>query len=981
MLELLDIHKDYFLDKKPVPALKGITLTFGENGFVSVLGPSGCGKTTLLNIIGGLDRYTSGDLLIDNKSTKSFNDSDWDSYRNVRVGFVFQSYNLISHQSVLSNVETPLILNGIKKADRKKMALEALKSVGLENEFKKKPNQMSGGQMQRVALARAIVNNPKIILADEPTGALDSATSIQVMDILKEISKEKLVIMVTHNRELAERYSDRIIEMKDGEVVNDSAPIENDAAEVTEKEKNKKTSMSFATAFKSSLSNIRTKKTRTILTAVASSIGLIGVALVLSVTNGFTNYMNNVEKLVASAIPISIVPTTYSYGSLNQNTETELYPEDKYVKVDDNSQSIVSIHQNKFTEEYRQYLNALVTDPTKSKWVDSILYNRLNQDFHLLTDCGNYIIQPNAYKSAGSMSGTISSVTGLPAYSFHELYVEGDKLTDWYDCIAGKYPTAKDEIVLIIDRENKISKSTLSNLGFLDPDQTIADKEISFDDILNKTYKVYRQVDWYRNDEYKSYTKKVWEVDKFNVDTFQLEAHESTQEVHYFQRTHNFAGVYNNDDLYNPLKLKVVGILRPTKNSYISLMPSSLAYTSALKDYITADGTGDTDETAREANIELDKKIKTAASTNVYLPKPDIYNNLDGLAELNSYFTEINKINKGETHSMQEILKLIQDGKSSELDETDTAKIATAYSNFISVLDSALGFTAFEASKDQTIPSNVTRSTFLTNAQKVGADLKQEDAALNMSASSVLALILKWGGIDGLLTNGVQAFFNGFADLNRENICAIDYVALMRQFSLVTSILIFPSSLTVKEKLVSYLDAYNYENYDTNDSKRPEEEQILYTDVMSTFTETIGVLINVISIVLIVFASISLVVSSIMTGIITYVSVVERTKEIGILRACGARKKDVGRLFEAECVVIGALAGLIGIIVTAILDVPLSLIIDHVYPGNNLQNIATLNPWHAIVLIAISILLAFISGLIPARVASNKDPVIALRSE
>lgn len=980
MLELLNIHKDYLVDKQPVPALKGVSLSFGESGFVSILGPSGCGKTTLLNIIGGLDHYSAGDLLIDYKSTKQFTDRDWDSYRNVRVGFVFQSYNLIPHQSVLSNVETALVLNGVKKTERKERALNALKAVGLEAEYKKKPTQMSGGQMQRVALARALVNEPKIILADEPTGALDSVTSVQVMDILKEVSKDKLVIMVTHNRELAEQYSDRIIEMKDGLVTKDSAPRKIEVANSQEKETNKKTSMSFTTALKSSLSNIRTKKTRTVLTAVASSIGLIGVALVLSVTNGFTNYMDDVERSVASSVPISIVPTTYTYDMTNKVDHTQ-FPDEPVVKVNDDSKSILSVHQNKFTKEYFDYLNALTTDPTMSKWVDSILYNRLNQDFHLLTKTENYIIQPNIYRSAGMAGTAIGSVTGLPAHIFHELYVGDSNLTDWYDCIAGRLPTDKKDIVLIIDKENRIDKSTLNSLGFLDPDQTITDKEIAFDDIIGKTYKVYRQVDWFRNDEYKTISKKVWEVDQFNAETFELEAHESNQDIHYFQKQHSWGEVYSKDSLYHPLELTVCGIIRPSKSSYINLMPSSLGYTTALKDYITADGTDDTDPTARAANIELDKKIKEAASTNVFLSKPDSYSSDDGLAVLNAYFAEINRVNKGETHSMKEILDLIKTGQASKLDEVDTAKVTTAISNFSNVLDSALGFSAIHADVGQSKPSSVSRTTFLTNAQKVGADLKQEDVALNTSIEGVAAMMIKWGGLDGLLTRGVRQFFNTLGDIDREGTSAIDYVALIRQFSIITSILIFPSSLTVKENLVKYLDAYNHYDHDLNNALRPVDEQIIYSDMMSTFTDTVAVLIEVISVVLIVFASISLVVSSIMTGIITYVSVVERTKEIGVLRACGARKKDVGRLFEAECVVIGALAGIIGIAVTVLIDIPLSYIIDHIYPGNNLGHIASLNPFHAIGLIAIAILLAFISGLVPARIAANKDPVIALRSE
>lgn len=981
MLELRGIKKDYFVDKQPVPALKGIDLCFSDAGFVSVLGPSGCGKTTLLNIIGGLDHYSEGDLLIDKKSTKEFTDREWDAYRNERVGFVFQSYNLIPHMSVLANVEVGLMLNGVRKAQRRERALKALESVGLKDEAKKKPNQLSGGQMQRVALARAIVNEPKIILADEPTGALDSTTSVQVMEILKEVSKTKLVIMVTHNRELAEQYSERIIEMKDGEITKDSAPLEFASDETEGKEINKKTSMSFLTALKSSFGNIRTKKGRTIMTAIASSIGIIGVALVLSVSNGFSNYVANVERSVASAVPISIIPTTYTYsGSIT--VEYENYPDDEFVNVyDSSSTSILKVHQNKFTQEYYDYLQALLNDPVKSKWVDSILFNRVNQDFHLLTKVGNYIFQPNQYRSAGFGGSLINSATGLPNYIFHELFGEKESITEWYDVIAGKYPTAKDEIVLIVDRANCVDQSTLYNLGFLDPDNAVGEKQISFDDVLNKTYKVYRSVDWYGNDEYKTIEKKVYEIDQFNTETFQLEGHESTQEIHYFQRTHGFGDVYNHDELYHPLELKVVGILRPSPTSYINLMPSSLGYTTALKDYMSADGTDDPDAAVAAANQALDKKIKEAASTNVFLSKPDEFSNTDGLNVLNNYFSSINAKGKGESHTLQEILSLIQSGQSSQLDESDTNKLATAVSGLSSALSNALDFTTYWAESNATKPNTVSLNNFLVNCQKVGAELRQDTVTLDATMDSIAALFVKYGGFENFFKNAPKSFFNQFANLERSNPAAIDYLALMNQFSIVSSILIFPSSLTVKEDLTNYLSAYNHYNYDLSMSERPENEQILYSDIMGTFTESLSVLINVISVVLIVFASISLVVSSIMTGIITYVSVVERTKEIGILRACGARKKDVGRLFEAECVIIGTLAGAIGILLTILIDLPIGRIIDALYPGNNLATIASLNPWHALVLLALAILLAFVSGLVPARIAAKKDPVTALRTE
>lgn len=979
MLELRNITKDYYVDKNPVPAIKGISLCFADSGFVSILGPSGCGKTTLLNLIGGLDHYTEGDLLIDGKTTKEFTDPEWDAYRNEKVGFVFQTYNLISHMSVVANVETALTLNGVPKAERRKRALEALASMGLTEEANKKPNQLSGGQMQRVALARAVVNKPKIILADEPTGALDSVTSVQVMDILKEMSKDRLVIMVTHNSELADTYSDRIIKMKDGLVTDDSNPM-TIGEEVAGKEITKKTSMSFWTALRSSWSNIRTKKGRTILTSVASSIGLIGVALVLSVSNGFSRYIANVERSVASAVPVSVTPITYSYAT-DYTGPGEQYPDTKYVNVYDSSSSIIAVHQNKFTQEYYDYLNDLLIDPKKKEWVSSLLFNRINQDFHLLTRTGDYIMQLNQYRSAGVVGNVVGSVTGLPTYIFHELYGSDSDLREWYDVIEGKLPTAKDEIVLIVDRYNQVDASTLSALGYFDPDNTLKPKEISFEDIMAKTYKVYRSVDWFGNDEYKTLSKSVYQIDRFNTDTFQLEGTTTAQDLHYFQRTHGFGEVYSHDELYHPLELKVVGIIRPSPSTYINLMPTSLGYTTALKDWIAADGTDDPDPAKAAANAELDARIKEAAATNVYLSAPDAFDDEDGLASINHYFNEANAKGRGDLHTLKEILDMIRNGEVSALAEEDTAKISTFITGLASSLSSSLGYCTYWADKDNDKPNRTNLNGFLTNAQKVGADLKQEKVNVPTAPAAIAAAFAKHGGIDGFANNAIPAFFNTLGDLARTAANAIDYLALMNQFAIVSSILIFPSSLTTKDALLEYLDAFNHYNNDPTYDLKPEEERIYYSDIMGTFTDSISIMIEVISAVLVVFASISLVVSSLMTGIITYVSVVERTKEIGILRACGARKRDVGRLFEAECVIIGGFAGVIGILVTVLLDVPISLIIDHVFPGNNLKTIASLNPLHALILFVVAIVLAFIAGLIPARIAAKKDPVVALRTE
>lgn len=959
MLELHNIHKDYEIDGKPFPALKDISLAFPDKGFIAILGPSGCGKTTLLNIIGGLDHYTLGDLLIDGKSTKDFKDSEWDGYRNERVGFVFQSYNLISHMNVLANVEVSLMLNGVSRTERTKRAMDALKVVGLESEAKKRPNQLSGGQMQRVALARAIVNNPKIILADEPTGALDSVTSIQVLELLKKTSEDHLVIMVTHNEELAKKYAQRIIRMKDGVITSDSAPLPLSEKPAIGKEINKKTSMSFWTALKSSFENIRTKKGRTILTAVASSIGIIGVALVLSVSNGFSNYVENVERSVASAVPISITPVTYNYSNAIVEDATE-YPTDSNVGVYDTDKTLVSIHYNKYDQSYFDYLNHLNTDSDKKGWANSVLYNKFGQSFNLLTKSADTdsVFSVDQYASAGFTGSAISSVTSLPTYVFHELYGSTEDMASWYDVIEGKMPSNKNEIVLITDRYNRVEKNTLIKLGYLSSDDQNT-KSFTFDEILGKEYKAYRNVDYYRTSSEKEVNVNSWKITGFDQDNFQFIGENSTSTMHYFQKNATDTEVFNDDATYNPINLKVVGILRPSKSSYINLMPSSIGYTSALKDYITSDGTEDGDPN-QTANIKLDAALKEAAATNVYISRADNpASDSDGLNILNTFMAAQKK-------SLSSVLEKVKTVSGiSSLTSDDYAAIGTFVSGFASKLESTYSYFGFYANKNSN-PFWTYRYWFLRFCQSVGSDLKESTVELPSDAAGYIAFAKK-------VFIDCDAFFNGVSDYNRTEWSAIDLIALENQFSLVTSILIFPASLTTKEKLTNYLDAYN-NGKETND-------QIYYSDIMGTFTSSLGVLINMISTVLIVFASISLVVSCIMTGIITYVSVIERTKEIGILRACGARKRDVGRLFEAECVIIGTAAGLLGIITTIIIDIPLSQIIDHLYPGNNLSHIAQLNPLAGLILVAIATVLAFISGLIPSQMAAKKDPVVALRSE
>ncbi len=971
MLELINIKKDYYVNKEPFPALKDVSLGFLDKGFVSILGHSGCGKTTLLNIIGGLDHYTSGDLLIDGKSTKDFVDSEWDAYRNERVGFVFQSYNLIPHQSILSNVETGLMLNGVPRQERKERALKALEDVGLADVYKKKPNQLSGGQMQRVALARAIVNNPKIVLADEPTGALDSATSKQVMELLKEASKTRLVIMVTHNRELAYEYSDRIITMKDGKIESDSDPVPLLDKTNSPKEINKKTSMSFLTALKSSWANIRTKKGRTILTAIASSIGIIGVALVLAVSNGFSMYVDKVESGVAGSVPISITPVTYTYKQTSNQNDT-IYPDDEEVKVYDMSSSLMSIHQNRFTKDYFDYI-----EKTKEKgWASSIMYNRQNLTFNLLTDSpesSGGVLSINQYRSAGSTGSAISSVTGLPTTIFHELYGTSEEMSKWYDCIGGRMPQSKDEIVLITDRYNRVEKSTLKYLGMLS--STSQEKTISFSDILynektgeGKTYKVYRNADLYKNIEYKETAVDSYKVTKIDIENMKVLGEKSQTTIRYFASQPSASYVYSHDELFNPVKLKIVGIMRPREDSYISLMPSSLGYLSELKDYLADDGMSkDSSESLKTTHQRLCDAVKGNVYFRYDVDEDGNQTSNDGLYKLNSLINEYRT-----SYKLDEIFERYKESKT--LTDEDKNTLSTLFTNLPTNISTCLSYRDFWGNSSNTlgVPNYTSCYYFLNHCQNIGCDLLQSEVEIpSFSSTNTTSLIAS------LVALGLKiedpSFWNDISNIDRSDWCLIDFLALQNNFSIITSVLIFPASLTTKQALTDYLSAYN-EGKDDGDA-------IVYSDVMGTFTESLGVLIQVISAVLVVFASISLVVSSIMTGIITYVSVVERTKEIGILRACGARKKDVGRLFEAECVIIGGMAGLIGVGFSWIACFPISAIIDHQFPGNGLEQIASLSPIHALILVAIAIALAFISGLIPARIAAKKDPVTALRTE
>jgi len=931
ILELRHIRKDYMVGRKPFTAIKDLNLCFPKTGFVAILGPSGCGKTTLLNLIGGLDHYTSGDLLINGRSTKGFVDRDWDSYRNKRIGFVFQTYNLIPHYSVLQNVEISMTLNGADRKTRYEKAKTVLEKVGLGDILTKKPNQLSGGQMQRVAIARALVNDPEIILADEPTGALDSDTSVQVIDLIKEVGKNHCVIMVTHNRELAEQYADRIIEMKDGEVSRDSAPLASDNVEPVGSESAKKTSMSFWTAIRSSGQSILTKKGRTILTAVASSFGIIGVALVLATRNGFSIYVGNVEGSIASSVPISVSPTVYDYSRDYTNTTGE-FPDKTDIHVNDTSTSTYITHRNNYVNDggdYINYINKLVTDSDKKGLVSGITYNHSGLDFHMLTEDGDSgsAMQVNQYSSAGSTSSIISSATSLPATVAHELYAK-----DKYEIIYGKYPEKMDEVVLIVDKYNQIELSTLKKLGIITNSAGTHPETIKFSDVVYdpengtdatyKKYKCYRNSDFFQVGKSAPLTKTVdaWEISSFDETTMTYSGKAITKDLTYYPQP-TLDEAFNGDAKYAPIDLKVVGVLRPTKDSFISLMPASMGYLPSLKDALAAD-------TEQGGPGEA---LATAQAADWYIPRTGDKN--DGLAILNA--------------NIQGVLAA----------QSSSSITSMSQNTFLGALNGVFRF-SYAYAYDSTDPGTTTNmSNFLNMCHYVGASF----ADVNPPAFDNL------DGWIALLEN--PTFFNT---------TVVDYLAYYSSYAVISSILIFPASLTNKDRLKSYLDSYNV---DKNGNQKPDADRIVYSDIMDTYTSSLGILINVISAVLVVFASISLAVSSVMTAIITYVSVLERTKEIGILRACGARKVDIRRLFEAECMITGFVAGVIGIGVSLLICIPINLTLDHLYSNYQLSSIAQLNPVHAVILLVLAVFLAFISGFIPARIAAGKDPVECLRSE
>lgn len=895
MLELNDIKKDYVSGSTTVSALKGINLRFRDCEFVSILGQSGCGKTTMLNIIGGLDKYTSGDLKINGVSTKNYKDRDWDFYRNNSIGFVFQSYNLIPHQTVLSNVELALTLSGVSKTERKRRAIEALEKVGLGEQIHKKPNQMSGGQMQRVAIARALVNNPDILLADEPTGALDTETSIQIMELLKEISKDRLIIMVTHNPELAKDYSTRIVRLLDGVITDDSDPysLEDMEADIRAKEaakvkasekknkksgKKQKTSMSFFTALSLSFNNLMTKKTRTILTAFAGSIGIIGIAMILSISNGIQLYIDRVQRDTLSSYPITlqaesidissmVTSMTGNSDSAEHEDKSKIYSND--IMGDMINTMVKEVKSNNLSE-FKKYIENGGYD-IKS-YVSDIQYSYDVPLNIYMKDTSNGVEQLNPStmfdsiygEGATSTSSAMSSGMGMGMFSnssvWNQLLGNQQVLDEQYDVLAGHWPENYNEVVLVTDKNNEVDDYTLYSLGLKDPEEvrtlfkkmmvgesyeTEKDISYTFDEILDTEFKLVMPTDMYKYND----VTGTWDD-------------------------------YSKDDKYmtnvvnNGTDIKVCGIIRPNDDAVSTSISSGIGYTAKLTEYII--------EEVKNSEIAKAQLADTSVDVFTGVPFDNDRNTEITMDDVNAYMATLSP---EESAQMQAMTSGMSDDQILQL---------------------------FSAS----LKARTTDATLDSNKSKLG-----------------------------------------ITDLDTPS--QID---------------IYATDFDSKEKVQNIIKDYNKLQQD--DGK--EENVINYTDYVGIMMSSVSTIINAISYVLIAFVAISLIVSSIMIGIITYISVLERTKEIGVLRSIGASKKDVSRIFNAETLIEGFVSGALGIVVTLLLCIPANALIKHL---TDISNVAQLPVAGGVILIIISMFLTFIAGLIPARLAAKKDPVVALRSE
>ena len=1000
MLELKGIRKEYPAGDGKVEALKGIDLQFRKSEFVSILGPSGCGKTTMLNIIGGLDGYTDGDLIINGTSTKEYKDRDWDSYRNHSVGFVFQSYNLIPHQTVLQNVEIALTLSGVSKSERRERAKKALEQVGLGDQLYKKPNAMSGGQMQRVAIARALVNNPDIILADEPTGALDTETSVQVMEILKSISKDRLIVMVTHNPDLAEEYSSRIIRMLDGEIKDDSQPLTDEEIKkealdakklVEESKKVKKPSMSFATSFMLSLKNLFTKKGRTTLTAFAGSIGIIGIALILAISQGMTTYINAVQETTLSSYPLTIEATTIELSTLmetfmNVANEDRSHENDAVYKKAALYDMMNAFNSLEATENDLKSFKEFLEDELEKEGTDleqaingiqysydlDLLVYTKNVDGEIMYSDTEEILydlimeymkidmsyMTSMQESMGASTGMNMSMSMAPPL-WQELLTgkDGDPvndlLRDQYDVIYGTWPNSYDEIVLVVDSNNELDDITLYALGLL-PENNIEDL---MNAAMNGTELKVEETKW----SYEEICDMEYKV-ILNSDCY---SYNETTGLYEDLRLTDSGLRYLYD---NATTLKVSGIIKPNEDADATMLSGNIGYTKDLTEYVinkskdapvidaqlasqnidVITGLPFDTTTGSLTDEEKEKAFREYANSLSDMEKPAVYIGIKSIApaeEVEAYVTSAMANMKRE-----DMEAMLIKGMSSQMSVNE--EDIKAY---------------LEAMSDEELTGLIAMSI----EEQYRAEYAK-NVATQMMTTDPTQLI---AGFDAELPTYTTAqcatFYDELMQFSTStyelNLTKMGYIDLESP----SAINIYASSFENKDIITAAIADYNEDV--------EEIKQIAYTDYLGIMMSSITTIIDAITYVLIAFVSISLIVSSIMIGVITLISVQERTKEIGILRAIGASKKDVSGMFNAETVIVGFAAGLLGVVVTYLLCIPINIILHKVTGIGNLNAILPLPA--AIILIVISVLLTLISGIIPSRSAAKKDPVVALRTE
>ncbi len=991
MLKLKNIVKEYGLGEDRVKALQGVSLEFRKSEFVSVLGPSGCGKTTLLNIIGGLDRYTSGDLVISNRSTKEYKASDWDTYRNHSVGFVFQSYNLIPHQSVLSNVELALTLSGVSKTERRNRAKKALESVGLGDQLHKKPNQMSGGQMQRVAIARALVNDPEILLADEPTGALDSTTSVQIMDILKEIAKDRLVIMVTHNPELAEVYSTRIIKLLDGKVISDSDPYESTEGNVIADTKKKK-SMSFFTALSLSLNNLMTKKGRTFMISFAGSIGIIGIALILSVSTGVQNYIDRVQEDTLSSYPITIEAETADMGAMmsalmetspstDDSDDTSEVKED-VVKVNSVLYELMNTANSLETEKnnLKSFKEFLDSSEEFKKYASAVQYRYDTVMDVYAKDPDGKIVKADVMslmeKVYGDMGINISAfdmgsnpmASYFTGYNIWEQLLSGKDgeiinpiLKDQYEVVAGDWPTGHDEAILIVNKNNEISDLALYCLGLQTADEIskrMADAmkseqvdtenlgQWSYDELIGLEFKIILPTDSYQK-----------QADGY------VDLRESDAGLSY---------LYSSE---NAVNVKISAIVRPSDDAVAGMLSGTIGYTGALTDVLLEKVEGSDMIKVQKENPEVDVinnlKFETEEDKNMpdTVKEEEIKAYLDTLDEEGLYNIYLGI----KTTPTKEYLEsTAMEYVSSITVEELRSSMLEAYKNDMGIDDVTSVEEYINGLSDDEVKSYALSGAM----EKIAAEYtKQTQDALSAVPKENLVMMFKQE-MQAYTTSEWAAIYDSYMPKNRSERSYDDVMKLLGNVDKAhpSAINIYTSTFEDKDEIARIIKEYNDSIGEEN-----EDDKINYTDYVGLLMSSVSTVISAISYVLIAFVAISLVVSSIMIGIITYISVLERTKEIGILRSIGASKKDIARVFNAETISVGFAAGLIGILVTLLLLIPINLIL-HYFTGIEILS-AALPVEGAVILVAISMILTFIAGLIPAKFAANKDPVIALRTE